>query len=252
MSSSPHHNDARVAVLVDCENSQPDILDYALKMAAQFGRVVLRRGYGNHTALIGKNWQDALIHQAFTPCLQYQYVSGKNTADIALALDALEAMFDHRADRFCLVSSDSDFAYLCRKLKERGAMVYVVGEQKTPKALRNASDQFFEWTPPPEVKEECAAEKPAKDTPEPAKTAVIKRRPRFVIDAVALLANSTADGLVTLSSLGNYLKRMDPGFSPNQYGHSGLLHMLQTYDRLELKRSEGGHYSVGVAVERGE
>jgi hypothetical protein len=27
-----------VAVLVDCENSQPDILDYALKMAAQFGR----------------------------------------------------------------------------------------------------------------------------------------------------------------------------------------------------------------------
>lgn len=115
MSSSPHRNDARVAVLVDCENSQPDILDYALKMAAQFGRVVLRRGYGNHTALIGKNWQDALIHQAFTPCLQYQYVSGKNTADIALALDALEAMFDHRADRFCLVSSDSDFAYLCRK-----------------------------------------------------------------------------------------------------------------------------------------
>jgi hypothetical protein len=38
MSTSPHHNDARVAVLVDCENSQPDILDYALKMAAQFGR----------------------------------------------------------------------------------------------------------------------------------------------------------------------------------------------------------------------
>lgn len=253
MSTSPHHNDARVAVLVDCENSQPDILDYALKMAAQFGRVVLRRGYGNHTALIGKNWQDALIHQAFTPCLQYQYVSGKNTADIALALDALEAMFDHRADKFCLVSSDSDFAYLCRKLKERGATVYVVGEQKTPKALRNASDQFFEWTPVQEMKEECSAEKPAKDAPEPVKpAAVIKRRPRFVIDAVALLANSTADGQVTLSSLGSYLKRMDPGFSPNQYGHSGLLHMLQTYDLLKLKKAESGHYSVGVVEERGE
>lgn len=25
-------------------------------------------------------------------------------------------MFDHRADKFCLVTSDSDFAYLCRKL----------------------------------------------------------------------------------------------------------------------------------------
>nr|WP_275548058.1 NYN domain-containing protein [Xanthomonas arboricola] len=79
------------------------------------------------------------------PCLQYQYASGKNTADIALALDALEALFDHRADTFCLVTSDSDFSYLCRKLRERGATVFIVGEPKTPDALRNACDQFFEW-----------------------------------------------------------------------------------------------------------
>lgn len=82
------------------------------------------------------------------PCLQYQYAAGKNTADIALALDAVEALFDQRADTFCLVTSDSDFAYLCRKLRERGATVYIVGEAKTPDALRNASDQFFEWLPP--------------------------------------------------------------------------------------------------------
>lgn len=44
---------------------------------------------------------------------------------------------------FCLVTSDSDFAYLCRKLRERGSTMYIVGEAKTPEALRNASDQFF-------------------------------------------------------------------------------------------------------------
>jgi uncharacterized LabA/DUF88 family protein len=44
-----------------------------------------------------------------------------------LALDALAAMFDHRADNFFLVTSDSDFAYLCRKLRERGATVCIVG-----------------------------------------------------------------------------------------------------------------------------
>ncbi len=70
-------------------------------------------------------------------------ISGKNTADIALALDAMETMFDQRADTFCLVTSDSDFAYLCRKLRERGATVCIVGESKTPEALRNASDQFL-------------------------------------------------------------------------------------------------------------
>lgn len=123
--------------------------------------MVLRRGYGNHATLANK-WQEALIRQAFTPCLQYQYASGKNTSDIALALDAIEALFDDRADTFCLVTSDSDFAYLCRKLRERGATVHIVGEAKTPDALRNASDQFFEWA------------KPASSTPEAAPAGVVQ------------------------------------------------------------------------------
>jgi uncharacterized protein (TIGR00288 family) len=134
-----NQTDSRVAVLVDCDNTSPEVLEHALKVVAQFGRVVLRRGYGNHGTLANK-WQEALVRLAFTPCLQYQYASGKNTSDIALALDAMEALFDRRADTFCLVTSDSDFAYLCRKLRERGATVYIVGEAKTPPALRNASD----------------------------------------------------------------------------------------------------------------
>lgn len=117
MKREPTGAEARVAVLVDCDNTTPEILEYALRVVAQFGRVVLRRGYGNHTTLANK-WQEALVRLAFTPCLQYQYAAGKNTADIALALDGLEAMFDGRADTFCLVTSDSDFAYLCRKRNE--------------------------------------------------------------------------------------------------------------------------------------
>lgn len=95
-------NETRVAVLVDCDNTKPEILEHALRVVAQFGRVVVRRGYGNHATLANK-WQEALVRLAFTPCLQYQYAAGKNTADIALALDAIEAMFDGRADN-CLHS----------------------------------------------------------------------------------------------------------------------------------------------------
>ena len=80
----PHlPTETRVAVLVDCDNTIPDILDFALRVVAQFGRVMLRRGYGNHTTL-SRTWQEAFVRQAFTPCLQYQYVAGKNTADIGL------------------------------------------------------------------------------------------------------------------------------------------------------------------------
>ncbi|MES2483730.1 MAG: NYN domain-containing protein, partial [Pseudomonadota bacterium] len=223
-------SEGHVAVLVDCDNTAPEAVEYALRVVAQFGRVVLRRGYGNHQTLANK-WQEALVRLAFTPCLQYQYAAGKNTGDIALALDALEALFDERADIFCLVTSDSDFSYLCRKLRERGATVYIVGETKTPDALRNASDQFFEWVRPdvapasagsgaiggdPVSKEDVSATSGA------AK-ALVKRRPKFVVDAVDLLAGGASDGKVALGGLGSYLKRMDPAFSPQAYGHSGLL-----------------------------
>jgi len=248
--------EARVAVLVDCDNVSPEVLDYTLRVVAQFGRVVLRRGYGNHSTLAAK-WQEALVRQAFTPCLQYQYASGKNTADIALALDALEAMFDQRADTFCLVTSDSDFAYLCRKLRERGATVCIVGEAKTPDALRNSSDQFFEWVRP-EVVADAGIEATAKAAAkvpnakaEPAKTDAnkppVKRRPRFVVDAVTLLASDTSEGKVGLGQLGQYLKRTDPAFSPKVYGHSGLLDMVKTYDLLLSRQEHGGHWSVSLA-----
>jgi len=38
--------EGRVAVLVDCDNTTPELLEYALRAVAQFGRLVIRRGYG--------------------------------------------------------------------------------------------------------------------------------------------------------------------------------------------------------------
>lgn len=236
MTNQPVSAEARVAVLVDCDNTSPEILEYALRVVAQFGRVVLRRGYGNHATLANR-WQEALVRLAFTPCLQYQYASGKNTADIALALDAIEAMFDSRADVFCLVTSDSDFAHLCRKLRERGATVHIVGEAKTPDALRNASDQFFEWQPSDSGAEPADAAKPKAGAA--AKT-VAKRRPKAVLHAVAMLAADTPDGRVGLGALGQYLKRTDPGFSPKSFGHSSLSEMVRSYPDLDLTQENGG------------
>lgn len=235
--------ESRVAVLVDCDNTTPEILEYALRVVPQFGRVVLRRGYGNHSTLANR-WQEALVRLAFTPCLQYQYAAGKNTADIALALDAMEAMFDSRADIFCLVTSDSDFAYLCRKLRERGATVHIVGEEKTPDALRNASDQFFEWQAPDPVPEAADTAK-AKVAMVPAKPPA-KRRPKAVIRAVELLAGDTPDGWVGLGALGQYLKRTDPGFSPKVFGHAALSDMVRTYPDLVMNQQNGTGYWVSL------
>ncbi|WP_084635690.1 NYN domain-containing protein [Comamonas sp. B-9] len=251
---SANGGDSKVAVLVDCDNATPEILEFALRVVPQFGRVVLRRGYGNHTTLANR-WQEALVRLAFTPCLQYQYAAGKNTSDIALALDAMEALFDERADTFCLVTSDSDFAYLCRKLRERGATVHIVGEAKSPDALRNASDQFFEWVPPTvkATSEQIPAliQKAEGSKKDDAK-AVAKHRPLFVVEAVKLLAAETVEGKVQLGPLGTYLRRTYPSFSPKIYGHSGLMAMLNTYDRLTVEQVVKGSWLVSLSEASGK
>ena len=254
MAGPSENRESRVAVLVDCDNVPPIILDHALRFVAQFGRVVVRRGYGNSATLGAARWQDALTRQAFTPCLQYQYASGKNTADIALALDAMEMLFDEIVDTFCLVTSDSDFAHLCRKLRERGALVCVVGEEKTPSALRNASDHFSEWEPIIEALPAEAA-RPAVEIGSVPKSAdparpPAKQRPLVVVKAVAMLAGDTPEGKVDLGALGNYMRRTDPSFTPKAYGHSGLLDMLRTYDLLKLHQETGGHWAVTLNQER--
>jgi hypothetical protein len=122
-----------------------------------------------------------------------------------------------------------------------------VGEAKSPDALRNASDQFFEWVKPEAVAEPRRAEakaEPAK--PDLAKPAT-KQRPMFVVEAVSLLAADTSEGQVSVGGLGSYLKRADPSFSPKNYGHSGLLDMLKTYDRLRVQQENGGHWTVRLA-----
>ena len=230
MSGISGSGEGRVAVLADCDNTSPDILEYALRVVAQFGRVVIRRGYGNQGTL-GGTWREALVRLAFTPCLQYQYTAGKNTADIALGLDALEILFDHRAEKFCLVTSDSDFAYLCRKLRERGATVCIVGEEKTPDALRNASDKFFEYQPPEAESQKKATAKP-----------VQKQRPKSLLSAVALLATEAPEGWVHLGALGQYMRRSDPSFTPKKYGHGGLLEMVETYPDLQTRKDAGAHW----------
>ncbi|MDR2031252.1 MAG: NYN domain-containing protein [Azoarcus sp.] len=247
----------RTAVLVDCDNVSPEILEYALLMAAQFGRIVVRRGYGNQNTLANK-WQDAMVRQAFTPCLQYHYVAGKNTSDIALALDAQETLFDERVDSFCLVTSDSDFTYLCRKLRERGAMVCIVGEAKTPQPLRNACDQFFEWKPETEAPESESKPPPkangkaATVSSRASKTLDTKGRPLSVVKAVSQLVSEPAsEGKVSLAMLGQYLKRTNSEFSPKNHGHASLLNMIKTYDLLAVKQEGGGHWvSLAVKAEK--
>jgi hypothetical protein len=62
-----------------------------------------------------------------------------------------------------------------------------------------------------------------------------------------MLTADTSEGKVALGPLGSYLKRTDPAFSPQTYGHSGLLDMIKTYDLLVAQQEPSGQWSVRLA-----
>jgi hypothetical protein len=70
----------------------------------------------------------------------------------------------------------------------------------------------------------------------------VRRRPRALLAAVSLLAAETAEGWVGLSALGQYMRRTDPGFSPQQCGYPRLLDMVQAYPDLVVRLVNGGHW----------
>ena len=179
---------------------------------------------------------------SFVPRLQYQPAPGKNTSDIALALDALEALLDSRADLFVVVTSDSDFSGLCHKLRERGGVVHIVGESKAPATLRRSADQFHEWERPsrvsaPDGMVPSALVEPTMEGGLPAGSEVgstCGAVSSFVVNKPGVL----------LTKLGQRLKDDNPLFSPKDYGHSGLLQMIRTYDLLCVEPDDRGRWIV--------
>jgi hypothetical protein len=69
--------------------------------------------------------------------------AGKNSTDIALAVDAMDLAISERPDVAVLVSSDSDFAPLVIRLREKGCRVSGIGQQgKTGEETTMVYDEF--------------------------------------------------------------------------------------------------------------
>lgn len=60
-----------------------------------------------------------------------------------MIIDTIDLLYSGRYDRFCLVSSDSDFTRLAARIRESGLIVYGLGEQRTPKPFVAACDKFI-------------------------------------------------------------------------------------------------------------
>jgi hypothetical protein len=127
----------RVAVLIDGENFRSELADQVFEHIAKLGVATIRHVYGNSSANNG--WRDkAQKHRI----LIREQMPGKNAADIALAIEAIDILHKGKIDEYCLVTSDSDFAVLADRLREDGVRVTGFGEAKAAKGFQQACDNF--------------------------------------------------------------------------------------------------------------
>jgi hypothetical protein len=138
---TPH---SRTMLLIDADNVSADVIKQAIELVlAQHGAIHVRRAYC--TA------ESAVTHAKLFKSLSIRPIvnlsAGKNSNDIALAVDAIDLAIAERPALVIIVSSDSDFAPLVIRLREKGCRVEGIGQTgKTGEEAPQAYDNFVDLT----------------------------------------------------------------------------------------------------------
>lgn len=265
--------DANLALFCDFENialgvrdakyEKFDILQVLERLLVK-GNIVVKKAYCDWDRY--KAYKKAMHEAAFEMIeIPHTRLSGKNSADIRLVVDALDLCYTkEQIDVFVIISGDSDFYPLVSKLRENAKMVIGVGvKNSTSDLLISNCDEFIyyddlirEKTPAvrkPRARAPKAggAAKPAGK--KPAKSKAQDDMTREAIDLVlettdALYAERGERTKLWGSMIKQILKRRRPGFNESFYGFgsfSDLLEEAQTRGHLKLDMDErSGGYIV--------
>jgi uncharacterized protein (TIGR00288 family) len=130
----------RVMLLIDADNVSLDVIEQAVRLLLnQHGGLHVRRAYC--TAESAVKHQGAFKRLGIKPMVNL--AAGKNSTDIALAVDAMDLVLSERPEVVVIASSDSDFAPLVHRLREKGCVVRGIGQQgKTGDETQDVYDDY--------------------------------------------------------------------------------------------------------------
>ncbi len=220
------------AVLIDADNVAAKYTKYILDEVSNYGVVTYKRVYGDWTKANLLSWKSMALENAITPIQQYSYTTGKNATDSAMIIDAMDILYSHNVDGFCIVSSDSDFTRLAIRLRESGMHVIGMGEQKTPKPFSTACNVFKYL--------EILADEELQSSGEREKIE-LKSLEDAIIRIVAENVNDQDE--INIGELGSRLQNRYPDFDVRNYGYSKFSQFLKDFDFLQL-RQVGSSISV--------
>lgn len=242
----------RMAILIDGDNAQAKLLKDTLEEVAKYGNVTIRRIYGDWTQQGMNSWKGILNELSFTPMQKFSYTSGKNSTDGALIIDAMDILHDKLVDGFCIVSSDSDYTGLAKRIREEGVFVMGIGVKTTPSAFVNSCEVFtFSENIVQEAIIEVQKTLPVKNVRK-AKGAEIKPEPqtsRFVkvslevIDKAYFMSTPEDTGIY-VSQLGSNLRKIDPSFDSRAHGFPTLTKLLEGIHEYEVYKPENSFHPM--------
>jgi len=246
-----------IAVLIDYENlalgtgrrkrnghqeaGPPPDVKRILERLVDKGRIVSKRAYCD--------WQR--FPAAITPLHELgielieipdRAYTGKNSADIRLACDAVEICLtrDH-IDTFAILSGDSDFSPLVSKLKEFGKQVVGVGmKDSTSSLLAENCDEFIFY-------EQIVATGriPNFEGRVPRERHACYQLLFETVDAL----DSEVEGSVVASRIKETMKRKRPQFSERDYGYRSFSRLLEEASSLGFIKTHKDPKSGTLAVD---
>ena len=225
------------------------------------GNIVVKKAYCD--------WQrykefKATMHEAAFELIDIPHIrmSGKNSADIRMVVDALDLCYTkEHVDAFVIVSGDSDFSPLVSKLRENNKLVIGVGVKNSASDLLIANcDEFIFYddlvrqsakSSSSRRRSRAKAVKPAeKATPS---TDEERRQEAFdlvVETAEDLFEERDSEEKVWGSMIKQALKRRKPGFNESYHGFKTFGKLLEEARDRKLLDLEHDVKSGGYIVTR--
>ncbi len=195
-----------------------------LERLVEKGKLIVKKAYAD--------WADYAeykkpLHEAAIELIEIpkRAMTGKNSADIRLCVDALDLCYSkEHIDTFVIVSGDSDFSPLVSKLKENGKRVIGLGiKDSSSNLLVDNCDEFIYYEDlerplgiPPKIEQ---------DLPEKKKEAF-----QLLVDSVVALVRENKEVLWS-SMVKETMKRKKPSFNESYHGYRTFSDLLEDAEK---------------------
>ena len=242
-------------------------IDRVLERLLLKGSIVVKKAYCDW-----ERYRDfkGPMHEASFEMIEIPHVrmSGKNSADIRMVVDALDLCYTKaHVDTFVIISGDSDFSPLVSKLRENNKFVIGVGVKSSTSDLLIANcDEFIYYDDlvrqDERKKQQRTRRKPAKQAaeaskeqpqPKAEKTEEDRKQEAFdlLLDTIDALAEERdQDEKIWGSMVKQALKRRKPGFNESYYGFRTFSDLLQEAQERKLLALEPDQKSGGYVIRR--